>query len=96
MISSNGPMGNFDHPLARLDRVTLLSHALWSLAAEKLQLTDEQLIERMVELDEADGVRDQKVTVYPKQCSCGAMVSANPGWCMSCGERGDFSPFHSV
>ncbi len=90
------PTLSHDHPASRLDRVTLLSHALWSIAAEHLGLTDEDLLARMVELDESDGVRDQKVSAPPQRCSCGAAVSAKPGWCWMCGQTGNFSPFTSI
>lgn len=90
------PTLDFDHPASRLDRVTLMSHALWSLAAEQMGLSDEDLRVRMMELDESDGVIDHKVAVASIRCSCGCMVSANPGRCWMCGAAGDFSPFNTI
>ena len=95
-IPQHRPGLDYDHPIARLDRVTLMSHAIWTLAAERLQLSDDQLKERMMELDLEDGVRDRKVTVAPKRCECGVMVAAKPGWCISCGEHSIFSPFAGI
>lgn len=86
----------YDHPASRLDRATLLGHALWSLAAEHMNLSDKDLLDRMHEIDLEDGVRDRKATVAPQRCECGAMIAAKPGWCMMCGEPGNFSPFHAI
>src|SRR5215467_318797 len=45
----------------RLDRMALLSLAMWTLAREKLGITDQELADRVQELDLSDGVLDGKI-----------------------------------
>ncbi len=69
----------------RVDRLTLIVAAMWSLLEEQ-GLTEEQLHERIRALDEADGVPDGKMTPQPTTCrSCAAKVGAGLAACQFCG-----------
>lgn len=70
----------------RLDRLTLVNTAMWSLMQEKLGLTEEELINRMVEIDISDGVPDGKITTGVRKCSkCGRTLAAKHRKCLYCG-----------
>ena len=70
----------------RLDRLTLVNMAMWSLLKDKLGLTEEDLISRMVEIDISDGRPDGKVTVGVRKCGkCGRVLSPRHRKCLYCG-----------
>jgi hypothetical protein len=71
----------------RVDRLVLVVHAMWSLIAEKTNLTEADLLQRMNDLDAADGVVDGRVTRPPIRCSCGAMVNRKLHRCLFCGKE---------
>lgn len=70
----------------RLDRLTLVNMAMWSLLKDKLGVTEEDLISRMVEIDITDGRADGKVTVGVRKCGkCGRTLSPRHRKCLYCG-----------
>ncbi len=73
----------------RVDRLLLVVAALWSLLMDT-GLTDQQLADRIREIDEADGVADGRMTPQATTCSnCGAAVSGELPACQFCGTRVD-------
>jgi len=69
----------------RIDRLTLLVEAMWSLLREQ-GLTDEDLAARLMELDQSDGTLDGRRTPAPSTCrSCGSKVAAGLTACQFCG-----------
>ncbi len=80
----------------RLDRMTLVMEAMWSLLHEQ-GFTNDQLIARIEELDAADGAVDgRKITPAADCPECGAKVGRGIGHCQFCGyEIDDPSPFAS-
>lgn len=48
------------HLQTEVERLQLLTHAMWSLLSEKLGVTEQALIERVREIDLSDGVLDGK------------------------------------
>ena len=71
----------------RLDRLSLLCAAMWSLLKDQ-GLTDQQLLDRMKEIDLSDGRLDGKFT--PKKdvatCpNCGRAMSRRHSRCLYCG-----------
>lgn len=69
----------------RIDRLTLLVEAMWSLLREQ-GLTDEDLANRLMELDKSDGSLDGRRTPPPATCgSCGSKVAAGLAACQFCG-----------
>lgn len=79
----------------RLDHVSLLLQAVWTLARDKLGATDEELAQRVQDLDLSDGQLDGKVRHAAEPCpNCRRLISANRIRCLYCGEkRGDTSLF---
>ena len=70
----------------RVDRLSLLSMALWTLVREQLNLTDEQLAQRVQDIDLTDGKLDGKVSKASSKCEkCGRMLSARHVKCIYCG-----------
>jgi hypothetical protein len=73
----------------RLDQLTLLSEALWSLLRDQ-GYTDEQLVERIERIDLSDGWLDGR-HVHREMCiDCGAAMTT--AQCQFCGARVD-DPF---
>ncbi len=78
----------------RLERALLGCEAMWSILRDKLGVTDEELYERMNDLDLSDGQLDGKVRREPGRCGkCGRTVSPNIPKCMYCGALSQTSPF---
>lgn len=71
---------------ARFNRLALLTNALWGLLKETTGLTDEQLTQRVQELDMADGKLDGKVHATATPCgNCGRTLSQRHQKCLFCG-----------
>lgn len=79
----------------RLDRLELACAAMWSLLKDVHGFTDEQLLQRAVALDEADGKRDGKVGSGPKVCPSCKRTSPvrSSGKCLWCGASMVEGPF---
>ena len=68
----------------RLDRLSLISLALWTLLKDR-GLTEQQLMERMQELDLRDGVLDGRVQGGLINCpQCGRPLSQRHRKCLYC------------
>ena len=82
----------------RLDKLTLICMALWSLLSEKTALTEEDLMERMKTLDMMDGEANGKLKRQVAQCaSCGRVMSPRHQKCLYCGaERLQITAFDQV
>ena len=78
----------------RLERALLVCEAMWTIMREKLGLSDEELIERIKEVDLSDGKLDGRVRRRGTYCpSCGRLVPSKFHRCMYCGEEIEFDPF---
>ena len=70
----------------RVDRLLLANMALWSMLKELTGFTDDQLAQRVAEIDAADGHEDGRVTPVVKTCGeCGQTVSVKHQKCLYCG-----------
>ena len=70
----------------RLDRLVLASMALWELLRERTDLTEEDLLKKVQEIDLRDGQADGRVTRPPRKCpKCGRVVSRRHARCLYCG-----------
>ena len=68
------------------DRLTLICRAMWELMREQNNLTEEDLLKKVKEIDLLDGVLDAKLRNPPKKCSkCGRTVSKRHMRCIYCG-----------
>ena len=83
---------------SRLDRLTLVCMAMWSLLKEKTNLTDEELLKRVEEIDLADGKLDGRVSAQVITCpQCNRQMSTRTNRCFYCGytrEGGEFAAFN--
>ena len=72
----------------RIDRLLLQNMAMWSLLRDAMQLTDQDLVARVQEIDLQDGVADGKVTrAAPNTCQrCGRTFSPRHRRCLYCGQ----------
>ncbi len=71
----------------RMDHLVLVVRAMWTVLAEKANLTEADLLKKIQELDASDGQVDGLVGLKaPFKCSCGAMVSRRLNRCLFCGK----------
>ncbi|NUM55528.1 MAG: hypothetical protein HUU46_17910 [Candidatus Hydrogenedentes bacterium] len=71
-----------------VERLKLLSQALWELLREKLQVSDSDLEKRINEVDMRDGVKDGKMTTVALKCPTCSRVSSSKHWkCLYCGQE---------
>ena len=82
----------------RLDRLVLANMALWSLLQEKMGLTEKDLMDRVQQVDLADGQLDGKARKPLAKCpDCDRVMSPRHKRCLYCGaERLDYSAFDSA
>ena len=80
---------------ARCDRLALLCEAMWTLLRDNLKLTDEQLIDRINQIDLTDGKLDGKASKdgVLKCHQCHRAVSKKFSKCMYCGALLARDPF---
>jgi len=79
---------------ARIDRMMLACEAMWSFLSEKLSLTDDELVQRMNDLDLSDGKLDGKVRKGAVSCpKCGRTISRRLPKCIYCGQPIVHDPF---
>ena len=84
----------------RFEKLVLITTALWSLIKERTDLTEEQLMERIREIDLQDGQADGKIS-KPKniyRCpKCDRTMSTRHGRCLYCGcQNLNAEPFDGV
>jgi len=82
----------------RLDKLMLVNMAMWSLLQERTGLTEEDLIERVRQIDLSDGRADGKVRKEIARCGkCGRVMSKRHQACMYCGaDNLEYGAFDSV
>jgi hypothetical protein len=79
---------------ANLARVLLICEALWEILRDKFGLSDEQLREKIQEIDLRDGTLDEKCQRKAVECpGCGHTVSGRHPACLYCGQIIDDSIF---
>ncbi len=79
---------------ARVDRMILTCEAMWSLLREKLGLSDDELVQRMNDLDLSDGKLDGKVRKGAVSCpKCGRTISRRLPKCIYCSQPIVHDPF---
>ena len=69
---------------ARIDRLILVTEAVWQLLTEKTGLTEDDLADRVRQLDKLDGVEDGRRQPLASDCACGAKVNARAARCQFC------------
>ena len=82
----------------RLDRLALISRAMFELLQEKTGVSEQDLMRKVAEVDIRDGKADGKMTPLSRKCpSCDSMISPRFNRCLFCGYRDESSdPFNPV
>ena len=93
-----GMQATLQEMTVRMDRLALVTRALFELLSEKAGVTERDLARKIAEVDARDGVVDGRMTTPAKPCpACGGMMSPKFNRCLFCGHRdlaGD--PFNPV
>ena len=70
----------------RIDRISLVSQAMWELIRDNTGWSDEDIFARISEIDLRDGVRDGKMGAKVIDCpNCKGKINSRKGYCMICG-----------
>ena len=70
----------------RVNKLTLICWSMWTLIMETTDLTEEDLLQRMKDLDVMDGNTDGMVTPQAATCpKCNRTMSAKHNRCLYCG-----------
>ena len=71
-----------------INRLTLITQALWELLQKKVGIEESELTDLIEEIDLRDGVLDGKITKKPQKCSkCKQSVSLKTNVCFYCGHK---------
>ena len=71
-----------------IDRLTLITQALWELLQKKLGIEESELTLLIEEIDLRDGRLDGKISKTPQKCSkCNQSVSVKTNVCFYCGHK---------
>ena len=69
-----------------LNRMALVSQAMWELLSSRLGISENELLSRVSEIDMRDGVADGRMTAKVSNCSdCGRPVNTKRPRCIYCG-----------
>ena len=72
----------------KVDRLALICRAMWELVRERNHLSEEDLLDKISEVDLSDGILDGKVRTPQKRCSsCGKVLSRKHMRCYYCGAQ---------
>ncbi len=75
-----------DHLREKVDRLELVCAAMWSLLSEKTGATEQELMDRVEQVDLADGVADGKIGRSRRSCpQCGRTLATRHRHCLYCG-----------
>lgn len=82
----------------QVERLTLACASMWELIQQKTGLTEDQLVDRITEVDARDGQVDGRLTRGVHPCSkCGRPVPARRQKCLYCGaEQAAGGVFESI
>lgn len=84
--SPDRPDSSLQYLEDRVDRLSLICMAMWSLIRDKTNLSEEDLMERVKMLDLMDGVEDGKATRTVMKCTaCDRPMNPRHKKCLYCG-----------
>ena len=88
--------GEVDQLKYDIERILLITEALWTILKEHHGYDDEELIRRIGEIDFRDGKLDGRVASEPpSQCPhCQRTLLKNRPFCMYCGKPVAVNPFN--
>jgi hypothetical protein len=80
---------------ADVERLLLITEALWDILRERCDLTDESLVQQIAKLDLEDGLPDyRKKPTPPRKCpKCDRVLSKRRALCSICGAAVPMMPF---
>ncbi len=82
------------HLQAQVDRLSMVTEALWTFLRDRAGVSEEMLLDRVREIDLSDGCLDGKVRVPPQGCpGCGRTLHQRHDRCIYCGAEVERSPF---
>ncbi len=71
----------------RVERLAMTCEALWSILRDKLGVSDEDLLDRITQIDLEDGKLDGKASKASVSCpKCGRVIARRFPNCMYCGQ----------
>jgi hypothetical protein len=74
--------------------MAMVCQALWTILSEKLQVTEEELVNRVNDIDLSDGQLDGKVRRTAAECpKCSRKVARRFPRCIYCGTMMQQDPF---
>ena len=69
----------------KVEKMALINQAMWEILRERINGSDELILEKMHEIDLRDGVQDGKMTRSATKCkSCGRAVNKTTRKCIYC------------
>ena len=72
----------------RLEKLSLICRAMWTLVQERANLSEKELIERTTEVDLLDGKADGRVSVPARECTtCKRTIAPHHERCLYCGGK---------
>ena len=70
----------------QVEHIAMLTQAMWELLSERLNLTDQDLENKALEVDLRDGKADGKMSTHPLRCpNCGRVSNSRHKKCLYCG-----------
>jgi ribosomal protein L32 len=82
------------HLEATVAKLLMINEALWEIMRDKFGMTDEDLNDKLYEVDMRDGAADGKNQRKASKCpNCNHMVSSRHTACLYCGQVMDTSVF---
>jgi hypothetical protein len=73
---------------ARVDKLVLVCRSMWELVRDNTSLTEDDLMNKVLELDLRDGVADGKMQQGVQKCAhCGRALSPRHARCLYCGRE---------
>jgi len=86
-----------DRLSARLDRLAMMTEALWLLLRDRFGVAEEDLVNIARDLDLSDGVLDGRVRKGAAACpACTRMVGQHHERCIYCGTEMPRAPFAGI
>ena len=81
-----------------VDRLSLITRALWEIVAKSQGLSDDDLVNKVNEIDLRDGVLDGKIREPVRKCSsCGKVLQQGYIKCIYCGAKSEgTNPFKNT
>lgn len=64
----------------KVKRLKMIAQALWEIVRDQSQLTDQQVEERIKEIDLRDGQEDDSISAIPLKCPTCGRVSSSKHW----------------